>query len=49
MFEAKHGTGIQGDIAIDDIVAQPGRCGDPGKMCCQVLNERSLIYCGIKY
>lgn len=30
MFEAKHGTGFQGDIAIDDIVAQPGRCGDPG-------------------
>ena len=30
MFEAKHRTGIQGDIAIDDIVAQPGRCGDPG-------------------
>lgn len=31
MFEAKHGTGYQGDIAIDDIVAKPGRCGDPGK------------------
>ncbi|XP_078334103.1 MAM and LDL-receptor class A domain-containing protein 1-like [Crassostrea virginica] len=30
VFEAKHRTGIQGDIAIDDIVAQPGRCGDPG-------------------
>lgn len=49
MFEAKHGTGDQGDIAIDDIVAKPGRCGDPGKMYFQVLNERSLIYCSIKY
>lgn len=37
MFEAKHGTGYQGDIAIDDIVAKPGRCGDPGKLNFQVL------------